>query len=195
MRIFRLAGPGGVALAISVLLAGCAVAKDGTVAPSSSPSTSREASLYRASRICVENDTDKSLYKLSEVELSRTGPSHPDPAGPLAPGATWCTNGYNSFVSDTGKDVDATVQIQFSDSPTDISKFKVGNPSLDSPWMTLGYISWDDTYWAPGGNVPWERDLNLPREKSVVDGPRHDVHLRRADDSVNFIEWVVTVRS
>jgi hypothetical protein len=165
-----------------------------TLVACSAEVTSREASAYRASRLCVLKDTDKTIMSVGEYEMTRTGESHPDPTGPLEPGATWCTNGYNSFDLYPQNPSDANVEIRFTDNYGDFMQFLVNNWPLTSPIMQYGRDKIDGDF-QPGPD-PWEVDVTLPKANPVEqeDGPTHDSHLRRLDDTTYFIEWLITVR-
>jgi hypothetical protein len=143
----------------------------------------------------VLNDTDKTIVSVGEFEMIRTGESHPDPTGPLEPGATWCTNGYNSFKQDIlTNPSDANVEIRFTNNYGDFMQFVVSNWALSSPIMEFGRDKIDDRF-LPGFD-PWEIDVTIPTANPVNQqvGPSHDYHLRRLDDTTYFIEWLITVR-
>ena len=157
--------------------------------------TTREASAYRASHLCVLNGTDTTIMSIGEFgDMERTGDTHPDPTGPLAPGATWCTNGYESFKDYNGTVVDASVQITFANTEDDYVRFLVNNPRDGYPDMWLGQEEWH-RWFQPGPlGDPWEIDVTYPNENTTSTSPKHDYHLRRLDDTTNFKEWLVTVR-
>ncbi len=190
--VYRAIAWGFIAIFAATSLAACA---PGGSSSGSTEGTSREASAYRASRLCVLNDTDKTIMSVGEFEMIRTGESHPDPTGPLEPGATWCTNGYNSFKQDKlTSPSDASVEIRFTDNYGDFMQFVVSNWPLTSPIMEFGRDKVDDAF-QPGPD-PWEIDVTIPRANPVNQqvGPSHDYHLRRLDDTTYFIEWLITVR-
>ena len=168
-----------------------------TLVACSAEVTSREASAYRASRLCVLNDTDKTIMSVGEYEMTRTGESHPDPTGPLKPGATWCTNGYNSFEDGNGETQDASVEIKFSEAGGDFTRFAVNNPGSGYPTMVYGQRTFDQVPFQPGFmNLPWETDVTVPDSNTYNPrtGPSHDYHMRRLDDTPDFKEWLITVR-
>jgi hypothetical protein len=168
-----------------------------TLVACSAEVTSREASAYRASRLCVLNDTDKTIMSVGEYEMTRTGESHPDPTGPLKPDATWCTNGYNSFEDSNGDTQDASVEIKFSEAGGDFTRFAVNNPGSGYPTMVYGQRTFDQGYFQPGFmNLPWEVDDTVPdsNTSNPRTGPSHDYHMRRLDDTPDFKEWLITVR-
>ena len=74
-------------------------------------------------------------------------------------------------------------------------QFLVSNRRLTSPIMQYGRDKIDGDF-QPGPD-PWEVDVTLPKANPVEQGagPTHDYHLRRLDDTTNFKEWLVTVRS
>jgi hypothetical protein len=190
--VYRAIAWGSIAIFAATSLAACA---PGGSSSGSTEGSSREASAYRASRLCVLNDTDKTIMSVGEFDMKRTGESHPDPTGPLKPGATWCTNGYNSFTS-TSSDVyiDATVEIKFTETGDDFTRFTVANWSIASPIMFYGQQKLDGTF--EPGTDPWEVDVTYPAPDDSLSQtvPSHDFHLRRLDDTTNFKEWLVTVR-
>jgi hypothetical protein len=182
-----------VLIAVSSLTA---CASDGASLAPATEATDREAGAYRASHLCVLNGTDKTIMSVGEYgDMERTGETHPDPTGPLAPGATWCTNGYNSFRDYNGTVVDASVQITFANTDNDYVRFLVNNPRDGYPDMWLGQEEWH-RWFQPGPlGDDWEIDVTYPNENTTSTSPKHDYHLRRLDDTTNFKEWLVTVRS
>ena len=184
-RLSRMAlAAAGIALASAGLLTGCAIPASEPVA--STETASREASLL-ASRLCILNDTTKTLPMVREFGPFENSDHHPDPEGPLKPGKTWCTNGYNS--TSGFYNADATAEILFTEDGSDQIAFGVINP-----WMYYPIIYWGS---GPQGfsndwdtEHAWERDLTYP-DKSQ---PQHSYHIRRLDDSEFFKEWLVTVR-
>ena len=168
-----------------------------TLVACSAEETSREAGAYRASRLCVLNDTDKTIMSVGEYEMTRTGESNPDPTGPLKPGATWCTNGYNSFTDRDGLTWDASVEVKYAETGGDYTRFAVSNPGDGFPTMVYGQQVFDQGYLQPGYmGSPWEYDDTVPESdtSNPRTGPSHDYHLRRLDDTQYFKEWLVTVR-
>jgi len=158
---------------------------------------SREASAYRASHLCVLNRTDKTILSVGEFEMTRTGKTNPDPTGPLKPGATWCTNGYNSFIDNFETTVDASVEIRFAESGGDFARFAVSNPGNGYPFLQYGQQTWDWLF-IPGRDYgPWEIDITIPDVDDTFSktGPAHEYHFRRLDDTPNFKEWLVTVKN
>ncbi|MFZ4506034.1 MAG: hypothetical protein ACOYNK_06765 [Microbacteriaceae bacterium] len=186
----------GALTVISVAsLAACA--SGGSTDGDQAGTTTREASAYRASHLCVLNDTDKTIMSVGEYEMTRTGESHPDPTGPLKPGATWCTDGYESFVGEDGVVQDASVEVRFNATNGDFARFAVRNPGGTYPIMVVGQEDWETLFFQPGilGWV-WETDITVPNpeEFNPKTGPSHDFHLRRLNDTPDFKEWLVTVR-
>jgi hypothetical protein len=193
MKRFRKAASAGLLTAlVATTLVACSPAGNSSVSTESA--TTREASAYRASRLCVLNDTDTTIVSVGEFDMKRVGESHPDPTGPLEPGATWCTNGYNSFQLPPQSPSDANVEIRFTNNYGDFMQFLVSNWSLASPIMQYGRDMLNDKF-QPGPEA-WEKDVTLPKASPVnqEDGPTHDYHLRRLDDTTYFIEWLITVR-
>ena len=184
-----------ISAAKAVAAAAIIVLASTTLVACSSGSTSREAGAYRASHLCVLNDADTTIMSVGEFAMKRTGESHPDPTGPLKPGATWCTNGYNAFKEDAfTSPSDANVEIRFTENYGDFMQFLVSNWALTSPIMEYGREQVEDRF--QPGPEPWEKDVTLP-EPNVLNpktGPSHDYHLRRLDDTTNFKEWLITVR-
>ena len=183
-----------ISAAKAVAAAAIIVLASTTLVACSSGSTSREAGAYRASHLCVLNGTDTTIMSVGEFAMKRTGESHPDPTGPLEPGATWCTNGYNSFQFSTESPSDANVEIRFTDNYGDFMQFVVSNWELTSPMMEYGREQVEDSF--QPGPEPWEKDVTLPAPNVLnpKTGPSHDYHLRRLDDTTNFKEWLITVR-
>jgi hypothetical protein len=183
-----------IALALTTLSA-CSPGGTSAITPKSEGD--REAAAYRASRLCVLNGTDKTILSVGEFEMSRKGETHPDPAGPLEPGATWCTNGYNSFTDSDGDTQDANVEIKYSDFGGDFTRFAVSNPGGGYPTMVYGQRTFNTGYFQPGYmGLPWEADDTVPDSNTAnpETGPSHDYHLRRLDDTPLFKEWLITVR-
>ena len=182
-----------ISAAKAVTAGSIAVLAATTLVACSSGSTSREASAYRASHLCVLNGTDKTIMSVGEFEMTRTGESHPDPTGPLEPGATWCTNGYNSFRHGLST-YDASLEIRFSETEGDYSRFIVSNWDLTSPMMQFGQRAFDNDF--QPGPEPWEKDVTIPNPNAAngQTGPSHDYHLRRLDDTTYFKEWLISVR-
>jgi hypothetical protein len=184
---------GALTVISAASLAACA--SGGSTSGNQTATTTREASAYRASHLCVLNDTDKTIMSVGEYEMTRTGESHPDPTGPLKPGATWCTNGYESFKYETNvSPYDANVEIKFAGTGGDFTRFLVSNWALTSPLMLFGQGTLNGDF-QPGPD-PWEIDVTYP-DPNVLNpktGPSHDYHLRRLDDTPYFKEWLVTVR-
>ena len=168
---------------ISVLVTGCSASGSAD----SVPTPAREAS-SRGSRLCILNDTAKTIPMIRERGPFINGDHHPDPFGPLAPGATWCTNGYSSFNADWIQD--ATADILFTPDGSDHVYWGV-----DNSWASPAEISWGRerfgflNHFAPEGSV-WEVDLIYPQDALV----EHRYHVRRLDDTEFFKEWLVTVR-
>ena len=169
---------------LTVLLTGCSASGSAD----SVPTPAREASA-RGSRLCILNDTVKTIPMIRERGPFINGDHHPDPFGPLAPGATWCTNGYSSFNADWIQD--ATADILFTPDGSDHVYWGV-----DNSWALPAEISWGRerfgflNHFAPEGSV-WEVDLTYPQDALV----EHRYHVRRLDDTEFFKEWLVTVRS
>lgn len=181
--------------AVKAVAAGAIAVLAATSLVACSPgASSRLASAYRASHLCVLNATDTTILSVGEFAMRRTGESHPDPTGPLEPGATWCTNGYNSFQYGTTSPSDANVEIRFTDNYGDFMQFVVSNWEFTSPLMEYGRNKIDDTF-DPGPD-PWEIDVTIPKPNAAngQTGASHDYHLRRLDDTTYFIEWLITVR-
>lgn len=194
-RALRAVAAGSLAVIAATSVAACSSASSAGEAPANG--ASREASAYRASHLCVLNDTGKSILSVGEYEMTRVDVTHPDPTGPLAPGETWCTDGYNALKNEAGSTWDASVEVRFSDTPQDFARFLVRNAALDVPTMWCGQEN-RAILWTPGFFADWEIDLTLPAQRlgdPQLTGPRHDFHLRRLDDTPNFKEWLVTVRS
>jgi hypothetical protein len=193
-KAIRAVASGALMIIAATSLAACSSVS--SVGDSSETATSREAGAYRASHLCVLNGTDKTIMSVGEyADMQRTGDTHPDPTGPLEPGATWCTNGYNSFKDYNGTVVDASVQITFANTENDYVRFLVNNPGDGYPDMWLGQDEWH-RWFQPGANgEDWEIDVTYPNENTTSTSPKHDYHLRRLDDTTNFKEWLVTVRS
>jgi len=196
MKRFRKAASAGLlTVLVAATLVACAPAGNASISTESA--TTREASAYRASRLCVLNDTDKTIMSVGEFEMTRLDVTHPDPTGPLAPGEMWCTDGYNALQDVARSTWDASVDIRFSNDPDDFARFLVRNAGFDYPTLWCGQVH-RAILWSPGflGEV-WERDLTIPLvrpDASLNDRPTHDFHLRRLDDTPNFKEWLVTVR-
>lgn len=177
-----------VVATVSFPLMGCSA--DGPPSSQPSNSISREAS-PRGSQLCILNGTDKTIPMVREMGPFRSGDHHPDPAGPLAPGAKWCTNGYNGV---TWPDMDVAAQILFDENGTDRSNWGAYNP-----WAGDAGIKWgngdEDSLtqfiisFTP--QISWETDATFPENTQ----PNHDYHIRRLDDTEFFKEWLVTVRS
>jgi hypothetical protein len=196
MKRFRKAASAGLLTAlVATTLVACSPAGNSSVSTESA--TTREASAYRASRLCVLNDTDKTIMSVGEFEMTRLDVTHPDPTGPLEPRATWCTNGYNSLQDVAKNTWDASVDIRFSNDPEDFGRFLVRNAGFDYPTMWSGQVN-RIMLWSPGFlGAEWERDLTIPvvfPDASLNDRPTHDYHLRRLDDTPDFKEWLITVR-
>jgi hypothetical protein len=172
----------------SLLVVTACTTGDVAVAPSSSSSTTREATI-RASRLCFLNDTKTTIARVEEWGTFVTGDHHPDPAGPLPPGKTWCTNGYNS-VKDDVNTYDVSAKLKFSNDDSDVSTWEVMNPWFGSPRITWGSTQPHHTHYA---DLEWEFDLTFPDDSSGL--RQHDYHIRRLDDSEFFAEWLVTIRS
>jgi hypothetical protein len=166
-----------------VLLTGCAASSVSFMAPSST----REASI-RASRLCIVNATTSAFPMVREFGPFQNGDHHPDPEGPLKPGATWCTSGYNSY-SEDNEPQDATAEILFTTDGSDEVVWGV-----DNSWYFYPIISWGTRAKAfekfQDTEHTWEWDLTYPKDSQ----PNHDYHIRRLDDSENNIEWQITVR-
>ncbi len=188
LRLPRWALSSGIALAAAGLLTGCATpASDSAV---STETTAREAGI-RGSRLCILNETTKTFPLVRERGPFDNGDHQADPEGPLAPGETWCTSGYDSYSADDRQD--ATAEIQFTADGSEQVYWGVLNP-----WLLDPMISWG---WQKGGGFvheydtedgnPWETDVVFPKNSE----PRHDYHIRRLDDTEFFKEWLVTVRS
>ena len=186
----------GATLAILALTTLSACASGGTSVAIPKNEVSREAGAYRASHLCVLNGTDKTILSVGEFAMSRQGETHPDPTGPLEPGDTWCTNGYNSFTDSFGDTQDASVEIKFSETGGDFARFAVSNPGGGYPVIEFGQETWDWTFTPGSDSAPWEMDTTIPDPNSVYSktGPAHDYHLRRLDDTPIFKEWLVTVK-
>ena len=170
---------------VSLLVAGCSSSDSQSAA--SSTTALREASI-RGSRLCILNETGKTIPLIRERGPFINGNHHPDPEGPLAPEATWCTNGYNSFNADWGQD--ATADILFTADGSDHAYWAVSNPWLGAPQISwgreiYGYLN----HYEPTGSS-WEVDLTYPEDALV----EHHYHIRRLDDSEFFKEWLLTVR-
>ena len=185
-KVFRVTAAGALAVISVTPLAAC-----------SSSGAPREASAYRASHMCVLNGTDKAIMSVGEYEMTRLDVTHPDPTGPLDPGDTWCTDGYNAFKNEAGSTWDASVDVRFSDAPDDFARFLVRNGAFDYPTMWCGQVN-RVILWTPGFlGIEWERDVTIPAQGlgGVQTAPVHDFHLRRLDDTPDYKEWLVTVRS
>jgi hypothetical protein len=188
LRLSRLAlAAAGIALASAGLLTGCATPASEPVA--STETASREAA-PRGSRLCILNETKKTFPLVRERGPFDNGDHQADPPGPLAPGKTWCTSGYNSYSANGS--FDATAEIQFTRDGSEQVYWAVDNPWLTDPVISWGsalgggFVSRYDTF---DGN-PWETDEVYPKDAQ----PNHDYHIRRLDDSEFFKEWLVTVR-
>jgi hypothetical protein len=187
--------PGALTVISAASLAACA--SGSSTDADQLGTTTREASAYRASHLCVLNDTDKTIMSVGEYVMTRTGESHPDLTGPLKPGATWCTNGYNSFEDSNGDTQDASVEIKFSEAGGDFTRFAVNNPGSGYPKMVYGQRTFDQGSFMPGFmGLPWETDDTVPDNHTYNPrtGPSHDYHMRRLNDTPDFKEWLVTVR-
>lgn len=193
-NLYRVAA--GAALTVLALTTLSACSSGGSSAITPKEEMDREAGAYRASRLCVLNGTDKTILSVGEFEMSRKGETHPDPTGPLKPGATWCTNGYNSFTDSFGDTQDASVEIRFAESGGDFARFAVSNPGGGYPVMEFGQETWDWLFTPGTEGMLWEEDITIPDPNSVYSktGPAHDYHLRRLDDTPLFKEWLVTVK-
>jgi hypothetical protein len=172
------------AATLSILLAGCS-----SSGSADSPTTPEREAGILGSRLCILNDTGKTIPMIRERGPFKNADHHADPAGPLAPGATWCTNGYNSFNADWIQD--ATADILFTADGSDHVFWGV-----DNSWAAPAEISWGRelygflNHFSPEG-IEWETDLTYPQDALV----EHRYHIRRLDDSEFFKEWLVTVRS
>ena len=186
----RWAAAVGVLVAISPLVASCA---SSGAEPTAHASASREAAL-RASHLCILNGTDKTIPMIRELEPFNNDDHHPDPAGPLAPGEKWCTNGYSSYGSNATKNYfDVTAQILFAPGGSDLSNWGVNNDFL--AWPAARYGTGEDSTPFPEENTfetrtSWETDVTLPKNSTHS----HDYHIRRLDDTEFFKEWLITVR-
>ena len=163
-------------------LVGCATS------PSPSDTASREASA-RGSHLCILNETGKTLPMVREFGPFATGDHHPDPAGPLAPGATWCTHGYNSYTKQGRLDV--TAEILFTDDGSEKSHWAASNIWSEGASLVYDAESGDAAFnyrFTPAFST-WEADSTIPKRQ-----PNHEYHIRRLDDSEFFKEWLVTVR-
>ncbi len=177
----------GIALASAGLLTGCATPASEPVA--STETASREAGL-RGSRLCILNETTKTFPLVRERGPFDNGDHQADPPGPLAPGKTWCTSGYNSYSADG--DYDATAEIQFTRDGSEQVYWGVLNMWLGDPMISWGSAlggGFVQKYDTSDGNL-WEIDRVYPKNAQ----PNHDYHIRRLDDSEFFKEWLVTVR-
>jgi hypothetical protein len=185
------------AIAIFAMTTLVACASGVSSATATKDAIGREAGAYRASHLCVLNGTDKTILSVGEFEMTRTGETHPDPTGSLKSGATWCTNGYNAFTDNFETTMDASVEIKFAESGGDFARFAVSNPGNGYPFIQFGQQTWDWLFY-PGRNYdPWEIDTTIPDPEDSYSktGPAHDYHIRRLDDTPNFKEWLVTVKS
>ena len=185
------------AIAIFAMTTLVACASGVSSATATKDAIGREAGAYRASHLCVLNGTDKTILSVGEFEMTRTGETRPDATGPLEPGATWCTNGYNAFTDSSGETMDASVEIMFAESGGDFTRFAVSNPGNGYPFIQFGQQTWDWTFTPGTYDAPWEMDTTIPDQGPIYTktGPAHDYHVRRLDDTPNFKEWLVTVRS
>jgi len=171
---------------MSALLAGCVKS---TAESAGQPSPSSERVEYiRGSRLCIVNATTNTFPLVRELGPFINGDHNPDPEGPLKPGATWCTTGYNSYSVGIFTQ-DATAEILFSEDGSDQVVWGVDNSWFFYPIISWGrgaqgFSAYEDTEHA------WEWDLTYPKDS----GPQHDYHIRRLDDSENYIEWQLTVR-
>jgi hypothetical protein len=181
-----------ICLGSLLVVTACTTAYTG-VTPSSPTDATREAGI-RASRLCFLNDTTKTIAMVKEWGTFNTGDHHPDPEGPLPPGKTWCTNGFDSG----GKNpeiTDATAQLIFNSDGTDAIAWGVFNSWLYSPKIFWDYANTNLSYltYHHQADTGWEFDLTFPYDSSGL--RQHDYHVRRLDDSEFFIEWLVTIRS
>jgi hypothetical protein len=147
---------------------------------------SRQARVL-GSELCILNDTPKTIHWVGELGPYKTGDHHPDAAGPLAPGAKWCTNGYNAYSSE----IDVAAQIIFTQDGSDRSNWGAFNGWFGG--QILRYSVGDQDLFSHGSFEAiwtWETDVTRPEFSQ----PNHDYHLRRLDDTEFFKEWLVTVR-
>jgi hypothetical protein len=178
------------ATSLCLLVAGCSSlgSADSTTNPA------REAGVL-ASRLCILNDTGKTIPMIRELGPYVNGDHHPDPEGPLAPGATWCTNGYDSY-SDSVRlkhALDVTAQILFTADGKDRSNWGASNESIGSPLVIFDTGVQSDPFLTRrlfSTDFQWETDVTMPQYSQ----PNHDYHIRRLDDSEFFKEWLITVR-
>ena len=188
---FRACGTLLAAAFLSVLVAGCSSA--GSADSTTSPS--REAGVL-ASRMCILNDTGKTIPMIRELGPYINGDHHPDPEGPLAPGATWCTNGYDSYSNSVRikHALDVTAQILFTSDGKDRANWGASNESIGSPFVIFDAGVESDPFLTRrifDTGFVWETNVTMP----LYSQPNHDYHIRRLDDSEFFKEWLITVRS
>jgi len=184
MNISRWASTIASASIAALLLAGCSASD--SVSSTGSTSVSREARVL-GSELCILNDTPKTIHWVGELGPYKNDDHHPDAAGPLAPGAKWCTNGYNSYAHG----LDVAAQIIFTRDGSDKSSWGADNNWFGQQLIRYTYANGDvgsgttfEAIWS------WEMDVTLPEFSQ----PNHDYHLRRLDDTEFFKEWLVTVR-
>jgi hypothetical protein len=187
---------GVIGILASAGLVACTNNVSGPLSSDSSQNDDRQASSL-ASRLCVLNGTDKTFLNIGESDLfTRVSETHPDPSGSLEPGATWCTNGFNSIaLKRDGAVYDASVEITFTDAGDDFVSFWVLNRFIDPPQIRAGRTSYDIFFFEPWGAGSWETDVTIPDWSGEAAYLYHDYHVRRLDDSEYFKEWLVTVRS
>ena len=180
----RLTGTLVSASTAALLLAGCSASDSAPL--TASTSVSREARVL-GSELCILNDTPKTIHWVGELGPYKNGDHHPDAAGPLAPGAKWCTNGYNAYTFE----LDVAAQIVFTRDGSDKSSWGADNNWFGQQLVRYTYANGDvgigttfEALWS------WERDVTLPEFSQ----PNHDYHIRRLDDTEFFKEWLVTVR-
>ena len=186
MKISRASTLLSVAVGVTIVLTGCS--SSGSDSSPSTPLASRDASA-RGSHLCILNDTGKTLPMVREFGPFATGDHHPDPAGPLAPGATWCTHGYNSYTKQGRLDV--TAEILFTDDGSEKSHWAASNIWSEGASLVYDAESGDAAFnyrFTPAFST-WEVDSTIPKRQ-----PNHEYHIRRLDDSEFFKEWLVTVR-
>jgi len=181
---------GLVAAFAAALLSSCTAFEIGSNATSS---PSREAGL-RGSRLCIVNGTTQTIPMVRERGPFVNGDHHPNPEGPLAPEATWCTAGYNSW-TDNGLTKDIGAEILYQSDGSDRVFWAALNSAIAAPVIQWAQIATPDDVDNLGWRIQtfygWEEDLTYPLGR---DTPSHDYHIRRLNDSEYYKEYVVTVR-